>query len=159
MHERQLIAYNISVERLKQIEKELNTDTKKYLQNCRNNYAEYMMAAQHLFSETYKKMQKIDERGDPWTKYNLIATQLKKEGNTEQEIEILKKAVSENIYTPGTYRRLAILHEKNKDFKSAYNVCKKWFDSDYWKIPNMAVGSIWLLKKLEKLKEKLNNSS
>ena len=148
----------ISEERIKQIENEILTDKKLYLQNCRDNYSEYVATAQKLFPETYDKMEKIDAKGDPWTKYNSRAQQYKKDKDVSGEIAILEKAVADKVYTPATYERLAILYGKKKDIQAAYDICKKWFDSDYWKIPNMATGSIRLLERMEKLEGKIKNN-
>jgi hypothetical protein len=145
-------------DKLREIESEITTDKKKYLQNCRNNYSEYVTAAQQLFADTYDKMEKVDAKGDPWTKYNSKAEQLKKNKDIEGEITLLEKAVSDNVYTPATYERLAILYSKKKGNQAAYNICKKWFDTDYWKIPNMASGSIRLLERMEKLEEKIKKN-
>ena len=141
------------------VEKEIYEDKKQYLINCKDNYSEYINVAQKLFPDVYKRMHEIDKKGDPWNKYNSKAEKFKKDKNIIEEIKILNKAVTDKVYTPGTYERLAILYGKNKDYESAYDVCKKWFDLDYWKLPNSASTSIRLLERMEKLKLKIDKNS
>ncbi len=148
----------ISEERLNQIENEVESDKNQYLQNCRDNYSEYVSAARILFADTYDKMEEIDSKGNAWSKYDSEIEQIKKNKDIEGEIALLEKIMTNQDYTPGVYNRLAILYSKKKDFNAAYNICKKWFDSDYWKIPNMSSGSIKLLERMEKLEEKIKKS-
>lgn len=143
---------------LKKVEKEIFQDRKQYLKNCKDNYSEYIEIAQELFPDIYKRMEEIDEKENPWNKYNSKAEQFKNDNNVLEEIKILEKAISDKVYTPGTYERLAILYGKNKDYELAYEVCKKWFDSDYWKIPNTASTSLRLLERMEKLKVKIDKA-
>src|SRR5690606_38465623 len=140
------------------VEKEIFQDRKQYLKNCKDNYSEYIEIAQELFPDIYKRMEEIDEKENPWNKYNSKAEQFKNDNNVLEEIKILEKAISDKVYTPGTYERLAILYGKNKDYELAYEVCKKWFDSDYWKIPNTASTSLRLLERMEKLKVKIDKA-
>ncbi len=139
-----------------QVKKEIETDRKKYFENCRLNYSAYTSIAIKLFSDIYKNMEEMDKLGDPWTKYNSKASEIKKD--IDSEIEILENAVADKVYTPGTYNRLAVLYGKKKDYKSAYLVCKKWFELDYWKLPNTAGGSLNILERMEKLEKKINKN-
>ncbi len=139
-----------------QVKKEIETDRKKYFQNCRLNYSEYTLIAIKVFSDIYKKIEEMDKLGDPWTKYNLKASTIK--NDIEAEIEILENAVADKVYTPGTYNRLAILYGKKKDYKSAYSVCEKWFELNFWKLPNTARGSLNILERMEKLEKKINKN-
>lgn len=140
-------------ERLEEIKKEALTDKKQYLLNLKNS-DEYRDASMIIFKSVYRKMDKIDKSGDPWLKYNSKAEEFKKNNDVFGEIQLLEKAISDEVYTPFTYERLAILYSKNKDYKSAIEVCKKWFETDYWKIPNMLSGSLKLMERLEKLENK-----
>jgi tetratricopeptide (TPR) repeat protein len=140
-------------ERLEEIKKEASTDKKQYLLNLKNS-DEYRDASMIIFKSVYRKMDKIDKSGDPWLKYNSKAEKFKKNNDVLGEIQLLEKAISDEVYTPFTYERLAILYSKNKDYKSAIEVCKKWFETDYWKIPNMLSGSLKLMERLEKLENK-----
>ena len=144
---------NFTNERLEEIKKEALTDKKQYLLNLKNS-DEYRVALMIIFKSVYRKMDKIDKSGDPWLKYNSKAEEFKKNNDVLGEIQLLEKAISEEVYTPFTYERLAILYSKNKDYKSAIEVCKKWFETDYWKIPNMLSGSLKLMERLEKLENK-----
>ena len=65
-------------------------------------------------------------------------------------------AINNKIDVLYVYDRLAALYSKEKDFQKAYKVCKKWFDSIYWKIPNCANGSIKILDRMERLESKLH---
>lgn len=143
------------MDRIKEIEFEIANDKRKYLNNCKEHYFEYVTIAQKLFASIYKRMEKIDKKGDPWTKYNAYAQELQKEQDTEGEISLLEEAINEEVYTPSSYERLAILYSKKKDFNAAYIICKKWFETDYWKIPNMATGSLTLLDRIEKLEARM----
>jgi len=145
----------ISKVRLIEIEKEVSEDKKKYLNNCKENPDEYGDAARIIFKNVYKKMDEIDKSGDPWLRFNSKAEEYKKNNNINGEIELLEKAISEEVYTPFTYERLAILYSKNKDYNAAYEICKKWFSTDYWKIPNMLSGSLRLIERMENLEEKI----
>jgi tetratricopeptide (TPR) repeat protein len=145
----------ISNERLEEIKNEALTDKKKYILNLKNS-KEYSEAAMIIFSSVYKKMDNVDKFGNPWLKYNSKSEEFKKNNDIDGEIELLEKAIAEDVYTPFTYERLAILYSKKKDYNSAYIVCKKWFNTDYWKIPNMLSGSLKLMDRMEKLESKLN---
>ena len=145
----------ISNERLEEIKNEALTDKKKYILNLKNS-KEYSEAAMIIFSSVYKKMDNVDKFGNPWLKYNSKSEEFKKNNDIDGEIELLEKAIAEDVYTPFTYERLAILYSKKKDYNSAYIVCKKWFNTDFWKIPNMLSGSLKLMDRMEKLESKLN---
>lgn len=140
---------------IKQIQFEISTNKRLYLQNCKQNYSQYINASLKMFSPVYEKMNKIDSQGDPWTKYNSISDQLKKDGDIDGEIDLLNEAVSNEVYTPSTYERLSKLYEEKKDFLNAYNICKKWFELDYWKLPNTSTGSLRILDRMEKLEKKI----
>ena len=142
---------------LDKIKNEIARDKRGYLENCKNNYSEYVEAAQILFEEYYKSMLKLlDEKKDPYTLYVSKAIKCKEEEDIEGERKYLTLAVENNADTTYAYERLAILYSKEKDYQEAYNICKKWFDSLYWKIPNMASTSLSLLNRMEKLEGKLN---
>lgn len=152
---KEIIVPDITDERIVEIKKDALTNKKQYLLNLRNSN-EYNEAAMIAFKSVYQKMDKIDKSGNPWLKYNSKAEEYKKINDVDGEIELLEKAVAEEVYTPFTYERLAILYAKKKDYTSAYEVCKKWFNTDYWKIPNMLSGSLKLMDRMEKLESKLN---
>jgi Tfp pilus assembly protein PilF len=142
---------------LDKIKSEIEGDKRGYLENCKNNYSEYVEAAQILFEEYYKSMLKLlDEKKDPYTLYISKAIKCKEEKDMDREKKYLKLAIENNADTPYAYERLAILYSKEKNYQEAYNICKKWFDSLYWKIPNMASTSLRLLDRMEKLEGKLN---
>jgi len=144
---------------LDKIKNEIEGDKRVYLENCRNNYSKYVGAAQILFEEYYKSRLKLsDEKKDPYTLYISKAIKCKEEKDVDGEKKYLKSAVENNVDTPYAYERLSILYSKEKNYQEAYNICKKWFDSLYWKIPNMASTSLRLLDRMEKLEGKLNKT-
>jgi len=136
------------------VKKEIETDKREYLENCKEHYFEYIEVARILFREYYDIML---EKGDGWYEtFTEKALKAKQNKDAESEKYILEKAVKENIDAPYVYDRLAILYSKEKDFRRAYEVCKKWFNSIYWKIPNMATTSLKILNRMEKLEKKLD---
>jgi hypothetical protein len=142
-------------DRIKEIENEISTDKKKYLNNCFYKYKEYIEVALPLFKDVYEKMNKIDKRGDTFSEYNLKATKLKEEKNYVGEIDILKEIIAKGEYAPFYYERMAILYSKIKDYQAAYQICKCFFETDYWKIPNMSNKTLKLLLRMENLEEKI----
>ena len=133
---------------------ELSSSPKEYLENCLNNYSDYLKVAQKLFKESYIKMQLFDSEGDPWLRFNSKAEEFRKINDLNKEIELLELAIKKGIYTPYTYERLAIIYSKNKELQKAYRVCKNWFDSPFWMIPNMASTSLKLFERMKKLESK-----
>ncbi len=142
---------------LDRIKNEIEEDKRGYLENCKNNYSEYVEVAQTLFKEYYTSMLKLlDEKRDPYTLYISKAIKCKEEKDMDGEKKYLRLVVENNADTPYAYERLSILYSKEKNYQEAYNICKKWFDSIHWKIPNMASTSLRLLDRMEKLEGKLN---
>jgi tetratricopeptide (TPR) repeat protein len=94
---------------------------------------------------------------DPWLSFNNKAQEARENGKEDLEVCILEEAVENNVDTPGTYERLAVIYSKRKEFQKAYEVCEKWFSSIFWKIPNEATTSLKLLDRLEKLEVKIEN--
>ncbi|OSZ77480.1 hypothetical protein CAP36_13945 [Chitinophagaceae bacterium IBVUCB2] len=132
---------------LDKIKVELKGDKEQYLNNCRSNYSNYLQAAQLLFPEYYDSIESRLEL----TLLNQLAIEAKASSDTESELTILEEAISRGIDTPYTYERLTIIYSERKDFSKAKAICQKWFDSVYWKIPNMASGSLRLLKRSNRL--------
>ena len=93
---------------------------------------------------------------DPFDSLYDEALQTKERGNMEEEIRILETAVQSGSAMPYCYERLIILYSKQKNYKRAYEVCSKWFDAVFWKLPNASTSSLHLLDRLEKLREKVN---
>jgi Tfp pilus assembly protein PilF len=100
--------------------------------------------------------QQIEKGNDAWLKYNVRAEHAREAGQQEMELAILEQAVAAGVDTPGTYERLAVLLGKRNEYTRAYEVCQKWFSTDYWKIPNAATTSLKLLERMEKLKTRLD---
>ncbi|MDD5510354.1 MAG: hypothetical protein PHI12_06075 [Dehalococcoidales bacterium] len=121
---------------------------REYLNLCIQDYAQAVSIIQGLYPELYRSKDPFDSLYDK-------AMEKKKQGNTDDEIRILETAVADNSRMPYCYERLAILYSKAKDYKQAYEVCIKWFNSDFWKIPNSSTTSLRLLDRLEKLKAKI----
>ncbi len=127
----------------------LKQDRKReYLELCKQNYTQAVFIAQELFPEFYGKR-------DPFDSLYGKAMEKKKQGNIDEEIRILETAIANRSMMPYCYERLAILYSKAKNHKRAYEVCMKWFDSGFWKIPNSSISSLRLLDRLEKLREKV----
>ena len=126
---------------------------REYLSLCTQNYAEAVSIAQELFPEYYKK---TGTGMDPFDSLYDKALETKKRGNTEEEIRILETAVQSGSAMPYCYERLIILYSKQKNYKRAYEVCSKWFNAVFWKLPNASTSSLHLLDRLEKLREKVN---
>ncbi len=142
---------------LDKIRNEIEGDRRLYLENCKNNYSNYVEAAQILFKDYYESMLKLlDERKVPYTLYISKAIKCKEEKDMDGEKEYLGLAIKNNADVPYAYERLSILYSKEKNYQEAYNICNKWFDSLYWKIPNMASTSLRLLDRIESLEGKLN---
>ena len=126
----------------------LEQDRKReYLELCNQNYAQAVFVAQELSPEFYGK-------SDPFDSLYGEAMEKKKQRNTDEEIRILETAIANHSMMPYCYERLAILYSKAKSYNRAYDVCMKWFDSGFWKIPNSSTTSLHLLDRLEKLKKK-----
>jgi len=136
---------------LEKIELEIAIDRERYLINCKKHYSEYVAAAQTLFPHYYKLIE--DRTYD--TPLVDESIRLKINGDVSGEIKVLQKAVDMKYDIPYVYERLAILYGKVKQYEAAQTVCKLWFDSIYWKIPNMSTTSLRLLKRLEKLNRRL----
>jgi hypothetical protein len=131
----------------------LTRDRKRqYLNLCTENYAEAVSIAQELFPEQHEK---ANTGMDPFDSLYDKAIEAKERGNTQEEIRILETAVHHGSAMPYCYERLAILHSKQENYEQAYEVCVKWFDSVFWKLPNASTSSLRLLDRLEKLREKV----
>ena len=127
----------------------LKEDRKReYLDLCKQNYAQAVSVAQDLFPEFYAGEDPFDSLCDK-------AMERKTQGNTDEEIQILETAIASGSIMPYCYERLAILYSKAKNHRKAYEVCMKWFDSGFWKMPNSATTSLNLIDRLEKLKQKV----
>ena len=142
----------------------------EYLNLCIDKRIQCLLLAQKMFPAYYNnetleeawesytsktKETNPSNKVDAWEQYNSKAEEAKAEKNVEKEISILEDAIESLVDTPWTYDRLAMLYMKEKKYKEAFNVCELWFNSDYWKIPNMAKGSLKILKRFDKLKTKI----
>ena len=140
----------------KQMIYELENDLELYLTHCKNNYVKYVKVAQVIFKDIYDKMNLFDYSKSNPADINYKAKELQKVNELETEIDVLQEAIYSEIYTPWTYERLAIIYIKQKEFEKAYKVCMKWFELDYWKLPNTSDGSLRILKRINNLEKKLN---
>ena len=126
----------------------LKQDRKReYLNLCKQNYTQAVSVVRELFPEFYVGR-------DPFDSLCNKAMEEKKQGNTDEEIQILETAIASRSVMPYCYDRLAILYSKANNHGKAYEVCVKWFDSGFWKIPNSSTTSLKLLDRLERLKKK-----
>jgi len=141
-----------SKELVEKIKKEIKEDKRTYLQNCKEHYSEYVEVARILFKEYYDIS--LGKGGSWYKTFTEKALKAKQNKETETEKQILEMAIDDKIDAPYVYDRLAVLYSKEKDFQKAYAVCKKWFNSIYWKIPNMATTSLKILDRMEKLENK-----
>lgn len=148
----------ISQSKIKEFEAEILNNKKKYFLNCNNNYSEYVEIAKILFYDVYLRIKQFDKEINPVQNYVLIAKNFKNLKDVEKEIEILRKAILIEIYIPGVYERLAIIYENKYKYNLALEVCNKWFNIDYWKLPNMSSCSKRLLERKERLESILINS-
>ena len=131
----------------------LEQDRKReYLNLCRQNYAEAVLVSRELFPYYYKEAPKVMALSE--SLYDK-ASEMKERGDVEGEIRILETAIQGGVDLPICYERLAVLYSKQKNYKRAYEVCTKWFDSVFWKLPQTSTSSLRLLDRLEKLKEKV----
>ena len=133
---------------LERISQEIKGDKEVYLTNCKNNYSEYVAAAQILFP-TYYSLSYLENSFSQLVEASLES---KKQGDLLSELKLLETLAEQNVGLPGVYDRLAILYVKVNEPKKAQSICEKWFDSDYWMIPNMASKSLKLLKRLKKIR-------
>jgi len=124
---------------------------REYLDLCMQNYAEAVSVSKELFPEYYEGIPKIMALSD--SLYGK-ASKAKEEGDIEGEIEILETAIQSSVDLPVCYERLAVLYSKQKNYKRAHEICTKWFDSVFWKLPQTTTSSLRLLDRLERLKEK-----
>ena len=137
----------IDKELLEKMKREIRDDKRVYLENC-NRDPRYIDAAQILFEKYYERFAKLADR---LQKYNAKALEFKNKGDQEREKRMWEKALKKGVNTPGSYERLAIIYGKEKDYQKVLEVCKKWFDSPHWTIPNMSATSLRLLNRLEKV--------
>ena len=135
--------------RTKMIELMEQDRKREYLNLCIQNYTEAIEIIRELYPEYYQS-------GDPFDSLYSEAMENKELKRTEEEIRILETAIANNSIMPYCYERVAILYSKQKDYKRAYEVCMKWFDSGFWKIPNSSTSSLYLLDRLEKLERKIH---
>ena len=140
----------MSTLRTKMIELIEQDRKREYLNLCTQNYTEAVEIIGELYPEYYKS-------GDPFDSLYNEAMENKKLKATQEEIRILETAIANNSIMPYCYERLVILYSKQQNYKRAYEVCMKWFDSGFWKIPNSSTSSVNLLYRLEKLERKIRS--
>jgi hypothetical protein len=138
---------------LDRISQELIGDKEVYLENCKNNYAEYLTAAQILFPDYYRSLNRSDSLL-PIVQESIAA---KENGEADLELSLLEKLIDLGIDIPYVYTRLAIIYSKVKEYNKAQAVCQKWFNSIYWKVPNMSTSSLELYRRWQKLNSKLGS--
>ena len=138
----------MSTLRTKMIELMGQDRKREYLNLCIQNYTKAVEIIRELCPEYYQS-------GDPFDSLYSEAMENKELKGTEEEIRILETAIANNSIMPYCYERLAILYSKQKDYERSYEVCMKWFESGFWKIPNSSTSSLHLLDRLEKLERKI----
>ena len=140
----------MSTLRTKMIELIKQDRKREYLDLCNQNYAEAVAIIRELFPEYYKS-------GSPFDSLYGEAIETKERKGTGEEIRILETAIANISIMPYCYERLAILYSKQRNYKRAYEVCMKWFDSGFWKISNSSTSSLHLIDRLEKLERKIHS--
>lgn len=140
----------MSTLRTKMIELIEQDRKREYLNLCVQNYTEAVEIIRELYPEYYKG-------GDPFESLYNEAMENKKLKVAKEEIRILETAIANNSIMPYCYERLVILYSKQQNYKRAYEVCMKWFDSGFWKIPNSSTSSVNLLDRLEKIERKIRS--
>lgn len=123
---------------------------REYLDLCIQNYTEAVETIRELHPEYCKSE-------DPFDSLYNEAMENKKLKATQEEIRILETAIAYDSVMPYCYERLAVLYSKQQNYKRAYEVCMKWFDSGFWKIPNSATSSLHLLDRLGELEERITS--
>lgn len=136
---------------MKKIEIEVLEKMREYLINCKNNYSESVSLAQIQFSDTYNKINDLDYLADEFIFFYNTNQNLK----NETEIDFLESLINKDTCYPGVFEKLAKIYSKNKKFTEAHAVCVKWFNGEFWKIPNMATTSLRLLDRFESLEKKI----
>lgn len=134
---------------ISKIKKEIETDKRTYLENCKKYRGEYIEAAIILFPEYYNNF------NDDYNLYIKKAIELKENKQYQDERKLLEKAISNKTSIPYAYKRLARILIKDAEPVKALDICNKWFNSIFWKIPNMATTSLNILDLKEKLESKL----
>ena len=78
------------VQLLDKIPNEIGGAKRVYLQNCKNNYSEYVKAAQILFKEYYEStLRLLEQKKDPYTLYISKAIKCKEENDLDGEKKYL----------------------------------------------------------------------
>lgn len=77
-----------------------------------------------------------------------------KDKDIDAKIEILEDEVIKGSYAPAVYDKLARIYEKELQYYLSYSVCVRWFELDYWKLPDTSVGSIMILNRLKRLEKR-----
>ncbi len=83
-----------------------------------------------------------------------ICLLLKRDGDVDNELEIFNRMITKCCAIPYVYKRVAEIYMRNRKFEEAKNALIRWFETDHWKIPNMASSSLKMLDMLEKLEGK-----
>lgn len=71
------------------------------------------------------------ERDKKFFEINMEGQALEKEGKIDEAIEAYMKGIGEGTDTPFTYKRLAILFEKQKRYKEALKIVDIWATTKY----------------------------
>ena len=88
----------------------------------------------------------------PWTEALVAASESE---DAEKRHEYLMKAVSLGARDPWPYERLTATFIRTRDYRSAQQVCQKYFEGETWRQPVHAESSLKLLQRMEKLERKL----
>ena len=121
-----------------------------YCELCENNRYESIECYKEINPEYYESViNNIHNIDSPFNKYIKNAEELKKQGNIDEELSVLKDAINIDIDTPGAYERASILYSKK-------GVAKRWFENGNWTIPNCTNMTKKLLARLKKLEERIS---
>lgn len=92
----------------------------------------------------------------PWDYILLEASQCE---DPEEQKKLCLQALSLGALEPWPYEKLTALYIKAKDYKTARDLCEKYFDGEGWKAGKWAETGLRLLRRLEKLERRLARKS
>jgi len=102
-----------------------------------------------------KAIREFGGTGQEEEEWESIVLRAAKTKDARQQKALCMKAIKMGARSPWPYERLAILYGKEKDIKAAYQVCRDYFLTDNWMVPNWSTSAIRLLKRLESLEKRI----
>jgi len=128
----------------------------EYCELCENNRLEAIECYKSINPDYYQNtILNLHNPNSPYNTYIKKAEDLKNQGNSKDELELLEAAISNNIDTPGAYKRASVIYSKDKKYLEAITVIEKWFENGNWTIPNCTNMTKKLLLRMKMLKDKM----